>query len=72
MLAAGCVTSIVTLLVMPDDRIIFGVLTFLGSAMLLMIPLDKVLCKCKPAVGLVISLVLFFMTKNVNYGELGF
>lgn len=71
-LAAGCVTSIVTLLVMPDDRIIFGVLTFLGSAMLLMIPLDKILCKCKPAVGLVISLVLFFMTKNVNDGELGF
>lgn len=71
-LAAGVLTSVVTLLVMPDERILFGVLTFLGSAMLLMIPLDKVLSKCEPLLGLAVSALLFFVTRNVNDGELGF
>lgn len=71
-LVAGALTSLVTLLVMPDDRIIFGVLTFLGSAMLLMIPLDKALSKCEPVVGVMVSAFLFFVTRNVNDGELGF
>ncbi len=71
-LAAGAVISAVTLLVMPDDRILFGVLTFLGSAMLLLIPLDKVLRKCEPVWGGVVSAVLFFVTRNVNDRELGF
>ena len=72
MFVAGIITSAVTLLVMPDDRIIFGVLTFLGSAMLLMIPLDKMLRKCEPVVGMIVSAVLFFVTRNVNDRELGF
>jgi uncharacterized membrane protein len=65
-LLAGCLISIVTLLVMPDDRIIFGVLTFLGSAMLLLVPLDKVFSKCEPVLGLIVSALLFFLTRNVN------
>lgn len=69
---AGTLVSIVTLVAMPEERIIFGVLTCLGTSMLLMIPLDKLLCKCKPMVGLVISLLLFFVTRNINDGELGF
>lgn len=71
-LAAGVLTSVVTLLVMPDERILFGVLTFLGSAMLIMIPLDKVLSKCAPVLGMVISGIFFFVTRNINDGELGF
>lgn len=71
-LAAGALTSGVTLWLMPDDRIIFGVLTFLGSAMLLLIPLDKLLCKCESVSGLAVSAILFFLTRNINDGELGF
>lgn len=71
-LGAGVLTSVVTLLVMPDERILFGVLTFLGSAMLIMIPLDKVLRRCEPVIGLVVSALLFGVIRNVNDGELGF
>ncbi len=69
---AGAIVSIVTLVAMPEERIIFGVLTCLGTLMLLMIPMDKLLSKCKPIVGMIISLLLFCVTRNVNEGELGF
>lgn len=69
---AGAIVTIVTLIFMPRDRVVFGVLTFLGTAMLLMIPLDKVLHRCKPVVGLIISFGLFVLTRNVNDGWLGF
>lgn len=39
---AGILVSLVTLLVMPEERILFGILTFLGSAMLILIPLDHI------------------------------
>lgn len=69
---AGVVITVVTLIAMPGQRIVFGVLTFLGTAMLLMIPLDKVLRKCTPAIGCVISFFLFLLTRNINEGNLGF
>ena len=40
---AGALVMLVTNLVLPEDRVIFGVLTLIGSCMLLMIPLRKVL-----------------------------
>lgn len=69
---AGIVITVVTLIAMPQERIIFGVLTFFGTAMFLMIPLDKILSKCKPAIGFVISFLLFLAVRNANEGELGF
>lgn len=69
---AGIVITIVTKLFMPASIIIFGVLTFLGSSMLLMILLDKALRHCNPVVGILISFALFVLTRNVNYGHLGF
>lgn len=69
---AGMVITVVTLIAMPQERIIFGVLTFLGTAMFLMIPLNKILSKCKPAIGFVVSFLLFLAVRNVNEGELGF
>ena len=37
---AGLLVTAVTCIVLPKDRIVFGVLTFLGSAMLFMLPLS--------------------------------
>ena len=37
----GAVVTAVTCLLMPQNRIIFGVLTCIGSCMLLMIPVEK-------------------------------
>lgn len=71
-LAAGIMITLVTVFFMPGDRVVFGVLTFLGAAVLCMIPLEFFLRKCKPEPGLAVSLLLFFLTRNVNRGCLGY
>ncbi|MCR4989623.1 MAG: DUF1624 domain-containing protein [Lachnospiraceae bacterium] len=64
----------VTVLVMPDERIVFGVLTLLGCSVLLTIPLDRLFSDKKGTSipGLLISLLLFFLLRNINRGTLGF
>lgn len=59
---AGALVTAVTLLFMPEDRVIFGVLTLLGSAMLLTDLLEKPLRRIPPAAGLAVSAVLFALT----------
>ena len=39
--AAGALVMLVTNLVLPEDRVIFGVLTLIGSCMLMMVPVRK-------------------------------
>ena len=70
--ACGWVVTAVTLLFMPADQIWFGVLTLIGSCMLLLIPLEKPLCHLPAGVGLALSATLFVLTRNVNQGTLGF
>ena len=67
-LACSAVISGVTAVVIPQNLILFGVLTFLGSAMLIMIPLDKAFSKVNPFVGAVASFLLFISTKNIPLG----
>lgn len=69
---AGAVVSLVTVLFMPGDRVVFGVLTLIGSCMLIMIPLHKGLKHVPAGVGLIVCIVLFILTRNVNDGYLGF
>lgn len=71
-LGGGVLVTVVTLLVTPSQRVVFGVLTLLGSCMLLMIPLEKVLRKIPAVVGLVAAVILFVVTRKVNDGYLGF
>lgn len=68
----GLLVSAVTCLLMPENRVVFGVLTLTGSCMLLMIPLDKVLKKIPALAGIFLSLLLFVITRNINAGQLGF
>ena len=42
-LAGGAAVTLVTVLAMPESRVVFGVLTLLGSCALLLIPLEKLL-----------------------------
>lgn len=70
--AMGLVVSIVTWLFARDSFILFGVLTFIGSAMLLMIPLDKGLKRLSLPAGLGLSALGFFLTRDVSRGALGF
>lgn len=74
LLLVGCGAAItaVTWLVMPSQRILYGVLNLLGLSALLLIPLDKVFRKIPAWAGLGGALLLFAMTKNVSRGSLGF
>lgn len=56
---AGAMVTAVTLLFLPEDVVWFGVLTLLGSAMLLTAALDSLLRRIPPAVGVVLSAALF-------------
>ena len=69
--ACGLVITLVTLLVMPDEAIWFGILNFMGCAVLLTIPLEKGLACVKPAFGLAVCFVLFLLLRRVDDGVIG-
>ncbi len=69
--AAGAAVTAVTLVFMPDSRVIFGVLTFLGTAMLLTGVLEPLLQKIPPTVGFAASAVLFALCYPVSSGWVG-
>lgn len=56
---SGGLVTVVTLIFVPEDRIIFGVLTLIGSCMLLMIPLDKLLGKITNPITVIVLTALF-------------
>ena len=59
---AGALVTAVTLLFLPEDVVWFGVLTLLGSSMLLTAALDPLLRRVPPAVGVAVSALLFWGT----------
>lgn len=69
---SGLLVTGVTLLFLPEQRVVFGVLTLLGTCMLLLIPLEKGLKRIPAVFGLILSFGLFLLTKNINRRMLGF
>ena len=65
---AGLLVSAVTLIVEPRGKIIFGILTFLGSAMIIVGLVAKPIKKINSKVTLILSLILFLITYKINYG----
>lgn len=72
LVGCGAAITLVTWLVMPSQRILYGVLNLLGLSALLMIPLDKVFRRLPAWAGLLEALAVFFLTRNVSRGSLGF
>ena len=70
-LAAGCLVELVTWIAMPQERVRFGILSFIGCAMLLTRLCRPVLEKLRPAAGLAASFAVFWLTKTVPQGGLG-
>lgn len=70
--ACGLVITAVTFAFMPSERILFGILTFTGAAMLLLVVLHPVIHRLPAWAGLLVSLFLFVLTRNVNEGYWGF
>ena len=67
---AGLLITAATLIAMPENVVWWGVLTFLGAAGLLTGVLQPLLRKVPPLVGLIAALVLFSVTKSVEWGTL--
>ena len=68
--AAGLLVTAATVVFLPEDRVVFGVLTFLGSAMLLTALLQSLLERIPPLAGLCLSGALFYAFRRVNDGML--
>ncbi len=69
--AGGFVVTLATLLLMPENRVVFGVLTFLGTSMLLQILLEPFCKRCPSIVGMIAAFFLFVFLKDVNQGYFG-
>lgn len=70
--AIAIVITIVTAVFMPSNAIIFGILHFLGVALILYALLEKWILKLPVSVGMVISLLLFIVLYNIPSGYIGF
>ena len=67
----GALVTAVTLLVMPEDRVVFGVLTLLGSAMLITDLLEPLLRRVPAGLGMAAAAVLFALTYQTQEGFWG-
>ena len=67
----GLIITAVTLIAMPTEAIWFGILNFMGCAVLLTIPLENGLARVKPAFGLAACFVLFLLLRRVDDGVIG-
>ena len=68
----GMLFTAVTALAVPDLLIVFGLLHFLGVAVLLAVPLKRLFERIPPVWGMVGSLLLFWLCYHVQSGWIGF
>ncbi len=66
----ACIITFVTEIFVPDSPIYFGILSLIGTGMLLSALLDKFYKKLNPYIGFAFFIVLFVFTQNVNIGEI--
>lgn len=72
MLGAAMVVTIVSIIIMPDAPIIFGILHLLGVCVMLYEPLKGILDKTPIIAGILVCTALFLLTYSVEMGNLGF
>ncbi len=68
----GAFITLFTALFMPEDLILFGVLTLIGSCMLIMHLIRNQIQKIPAVPGMLISFLLFGFTKHIDDGFFGF
>ncbi|MCQ2471394.1 MAG: DUF1624 domain-containing protein [Clostridia bacterium] len=68
----GAIITLVTMVAMPEDIIIFGVLTLIGSCMLICTLLDPLIKEMPPFPMFIINFAAFLLLKKVPRGYIGF
>lgn len=69
--ASGAVISLVTIIFMPENRIVFGVLTLIGSCMIISSFIGNIVKKIPPVIGFIISIAVFNMFRHISKGYIG-
>lgn len=67
----GLLISAITFLFMPEERIVFGILHFMGTAMLIYGLLESGFRKIPVGIGIILSVILCIITWKLCYGQLG-
>lgn len=70
--AIAMIVTLVTFLFMPQMVIVFGILHFLGLALIIYSLIKKHMDKIKISVGIIVSLLLYIITYSIPYGYIGF
>lgn len=70
--ACGLIITLATAVFMPSSLVLMGVLSFYGLAAILTALLQPYLERIPASAGLVLSVLLFLLTRNVPSGSLGF
>lgn len=68
----GAIISFVTLIFMPENIIKYGILTFIGTAVMITSLLKNHLNKIQKESGFIISLALYIVSYNINEGSILF
>lgn len=71
-IGASVIISGVTFIFMQENKIIFGILWFIGTTMLIMLPLERIMIKIKPMIGIIGSLFLYILSKDIGKGKITF
>lgn len=69
---ASLIITVVTYIAMPEIPVIFGILTFMAFASLIMMPLKKHLDKLPAIPSAIVCFVLFLLTFEVYHNYIGF
>lgn len=64
----GIVVSVVTAVFMPEAEIRYGILTLIGSCVIIMIPFEKCLKYINSIAGFALSVVMYILFKDVTRG----
>lgn len=67
----GLLISFITLVIVPTQTIWFGILNFMGCAILLMLLLEKLLKKMPAICGMTVCFLLFLICKQIQFGQIG-
>lgn len=69
--ACSLVLTAVTAIVMPEEIIIHGVLSLIGSSMLITALLEPIFKRIHPLFGIAINFLLFLLTYDITKGIIG-
>ena len=67
----GAAVTVATAVFYPSETIKYGILTFMGFSMIAVFLLNNLLEKINPYVGMLVSVIMFVLFRNIDMGYIG-